>query len=241
MKINKYKHDLDYSYTLGTTLTYELLKNKPYLIKRVYISPKINKTDSVNEILFDFEKNNIPVEENLKAFNILSPKGNCFMIAEFKKEENELEDKPHIVLVNPSDAGNLGTIFRTAAGFGIENIAIITPSVDYYDPKVIRSSMGAFFHLNVKYFDSIEDYIKCFPQHKLYSFMLKASKPINKIEKSKENYSLIFGNEATGLPDEYLNFSNSIIIPHSKNIDSLNLPIAVSIGLYEFTKNIWQE
>ena len=49
-------------------------------------------------------------------------------------------------------------------------------------------------------------------------------------------YSLIFGNDATGLPDSFLEY-NSVIIPHSHNIDSLNLPIAVSIALYSATSS----
>ena len=70
--------------------------------------------------------------------------------------------------------------------------------------------------------------------------MLRNSKPINKIIKTKP-YSLIFGNEATGLPNEYSDLCDSIIIPHSKDIDSLNLPIATSIAMYEFTKEKWQK
>ena len=53
----------------------------------------------------------------------------------------------HIVLVNPSDMGNLGTIIRTAVGFGFTDIGIISPAVDAYNPKVIRGSMGSFSKL----------------------------------------------------------------------------------------------
>ncbi len=55
--------------------------------------------------------------------------------------------------------------------------------------------------------------------------------------KFKTPFSLIFGNEATGLPKEFLNIGESVIISHSKNIDSLNLTIAASIAIYESTKN----
>lgn len=240
MKINKYKHDLDYSYTLGATLTYELLKFKPYLINKIYISPKIKITNDIRKMLSLAKEKNIIIEETEKAFNILSKKENCFVIGEFKKENTDLIEDNHIVLVNPSNAGNLGTIFRTAVGFGINNIAIIKPSVDYYDPKVVRASMGALFHLNIKYYNDIYEYKKDFKNNKLYSFMLQSSKPINKIIKTKP-YSLVFGNEATGLPNEYLDICDSIIIPHSKDIDSLNLPIATSIAMYEFTKEKWQK
>lgn len=241
MKISRYKHEFDFSYTLGATLTYELLKTKPENVIKIYIRPKTKITEHIKDIIDMCKNKNIIIETSEKAFNILSPKENCFIIGVFKKEFKNLEEGSHVLLVNPSNAGNLGTIIRTCVGFGINNISIISPSVDYYDPKVVRASMGAIFHVNMKYYNNIEEYIKDFPKNKLYSFMLKSSKTINKIEKKQKDFTLVFGNEATGLPDEYLKICESVIIPHSKNIDSLNLPVAVSIAVYEFTKNIWQK
>lgn len=237
MKILKYKHDFDFSYALGATLTYELLKLNPKIIDKIFISSKIKETPSIVELKTLCKNQNIILEENDKAFNVLSPKDNCYVIAKFKKEIKNLSNNNHIVLVNPSNAGNMGTIFRTASGFGFNDIAIIGTSVDYYDPKVVRASMGAIFHLNIKNYENIDDYIKEFPNHKRYAFMLRNSKSIHIINRSIENYSLIFGNEATGLPDNYSEFCESVIIPHTNNIDSLNLPIASSIAMYEFTKD----
>ena len=238
MKIQKYKRDLDFSYALGATLTFELLKNAPHLARRVYISSSTDITPAITGLLDMCRKHDIPVEKNDKAFNILSPKGNCFVIAEFKKCSNGLKGGSHVVLVNPSDAGNLGTILRTATGFGLTDIAIVRPAVDFYDPKAVRASMGAAFHVNIEYFDTIEQYRSKFPQNNLYAFMLTASVSIHTVD-IKEPFSLIFGNEATGLPDEYAAFCKSVIIPHSDNIDSLNLPVAASIAMYEFTKRFW--
>lgn len=235
MKIRRYKRDLEYSYALGAALTYELINNSPQLVKRVYISSLTERSTAIVELLNKCKELGISVETNDKAFNILSPKGNCFVIGEFRKQENRIHAGSHIVLVNPSDAGNLGTILRTATGFGFTEIAIIRPAVDFYDPRTIRASMGAAFHVTVEYFDHIDDYIKRFPDNQLYAFMLTASVPIHGIEISQP-YSLIFGNEATGLPDHYAEFCKSVIIPHSNDIDSLNLPIAASIAMYEFTK-----
>lgn len=236
MKIQRYKRELDHSYALGATLTYELLNCTPQLAVRVYISSAIEMTNTVGELLSKCEEYGIPVETNDKAFNILSPKGNCFVIGEFRKQEMRIRAGSHIVLVNPSDAGNLGTILRTATGFGLTDIAIIRPAVDFYDPRTVRASMGAAFHVNAEYFDRIEDYITRFPENNLYAFMLTASVPLSEIAVIPP-YSLVFGNEATGLPDEYADFCKSVIIPHSHDIDSLNLPIAAGIAVYEFTQN----
>ena len=238
MKIKRYKHDSETSYALGATLTYELVKNRPDAVVRVFTKSALSETAAVQNLLSACKNKKIPVIENDKVFNVLSPKGNCFVIGEFRKISAPLKKGAHIVLVNPSDAGNLGTIVRTAAGFGVDQIAIIRPAVDFYDPKTVRASMGAAFHVNVQYFDTIEAYRNAFPENNLYAFMLTASVPLREIE-IKAPFSLVFGNEATGLPDEFAQFCKSVVIPHSDNIDSLNLPIAASIAMYEFTKEKW--
>lgn len=240
MKIQKYKHESEVSYTLGATLTFELLKCHPELVLRVFTASSLEYTEGILQIINLCKQNHIDVEENDKAFNILSPKGNCYIIAQFKKTKTNLERGSHIVLVNPSDAGNLGTIIRTATGFGITNIAIIKPAVDCFDPRTIRATMGAAFHVNIEYFERIEQYMKRFPENNRYAFMLNANTALMDVEIG-EPYSLIFGNEATGLPDTYSEFCQSVKINHSHNIDSLNLPMAVGIAMYEFTKEDWRE
>ena len=151
---------------------------------------------------------------------------------------SHLENDHHVVLVNQANMGNLGTIIRSCLGFNITNIAIIKPAADFFDPKVIRSSMGAIFSCNICYFSSIEEYKKSFPRHKLHTFMLQASTNLQDIKFDKTNFiSLVFGNESSGLDIKYLN-NDSIIIKHSDAIDSLNLPSAVAISLYEFRKQV---
>jgi|LSQX01.3.fsa_nt_gb TrmH family RNA methyltransferase len=236
-KIQRYKRDLDVSYTLGAALTFELVKCRPERVTRVFLSSSADLTDGMVKLKDLCDKNHIEVETNDKAFNILSPKGNCFVIGEFEKTSFNLEKSSHIVLVNPSDAGNLGTIVRTAAGFGINNIAIIKDAVDFYNPAVIRASMGAAFHVHVEYFDKIEDYISNFPENERYAFMLSASIPLGDVA-AAEPFSLIFGNEAAGLPDYFAEFCTPVVIKHTNKIDSLNLPIAAGIAMYEFTKKL---
>ena len=231
---------MDVSYALGATLTFELLKSHPGRVTRVFLSSSLEETEGILRLKELCSRNGIECEINDKAFNILSPKGNCYVIGEFRKVRTPLEDGCHIVLVNPSDAGNMGTIIRTAVGFGITDIAIIRKAVDFYDPRTVRSSMGAAFHVRAEYFDTIEDYCKRFPGNERYAFMLKASTPITEI-RIKEPYSLVFGNEATGLPDEYAKFCTSVVIRHSNDIDSLNLPMAAGIAMYEFTKKDWNQ
>ncbi|MBR1939152.1 TrmH family RNA methyltransferase, partial [Candidatus Saccharibacteria bacterium] len=164
-------------------------------------------------------------------------KDDCLLIAEFTKFSTPLNpQKPHIVLVNPSDAGNLGTIMRSATAFGFEDIAIITPAVDNFAPKSIRASMGAAFHLNIASFPSIEAYRKAFSSRPLLAFMLNntAQQLSEAAQTAPDCYSLVFGNEASGLPAEFADFCTPVFIPQSESVDSLNLSVAASIALFTF-------
>jgi len=237
MKLRTYKKDLEYSYALGASPAIELLQNRPEDCFKVMFSPFYSdKNGKIKELC---EKYRIEYEENPKIINILSPKENCYVVAAFKKREMILDaDKSHIVLDKISDMGNLGTIIRSCAGFGINNIAIAGAGADVYNPKAIRASMGAFFHVNVQYFNSIHDYLDLYNNREIYTFMLSANNSLSELAVNKEKiYSLIFGSEASGLDyDIYKNIGKSVIINHSDKIDSLNLPAAVSIALFWFNK-----
>jgi len=158
MKLRTYKKELEYSYALGASPAIELLKNRPQDCFKVMLSPLYSdKNGKIKELCGKYK---IECEENQKIINILSPKENCYVAAAFKKRAQNLDaDKSHVVLDNPSDMGNLGSIIRSCAGFGINNIAIIGSGADVYNPKAVRASMGAFFHVNAQYFKSVNDYM----------------------------------------------------------------------------------
>ena len=237
--MKKYKKSDLESYTLGTTLTLELLNKKREYVSRVYIHSKQDKNETYERIVNICKSNNIEIVYSDKVINTLSDKENCYVIGVFKKFKDDIDiNKNHIVLVNPSNMGNLGTIIRSSIGFNIRDLVIISPGVDIYDPKVIRSSMGAIFNIRFTYFNSFDEYLELNKDIKreYYPFMLKARTNLKDV-KINNLYSLIFGNEATGLPDSFLEIGNPLIIKHTSNIDSLNLDNAVSIALYEFTKD----
>ena len=234
--MKKYDKNSDVSYTLGTTLTLELLNKKIECAKKVYIHSKQIKNDTYDKIVEICNQNHVEIINSDKIINKLSDKENCYIVGEFKKYKCNIDYNDNsVVLVNPSNNGNLGTIVRTCAGFNVKNIIIIEPAVDIFNPKVIRATMGAIFNVNFEYFSSFDDY-KSKSNNTFYPFMLKSSKKLNELKICKP-YSLIFGNEATGLDDKFLNIGIPVRINHTNNIDSLNLDNAVSISLYEFTKN----
>ena len=237
-----YKKNQPTSYTLGITLTIELLKTHPELVKMIYCHPEYTG-EGLEKIIELVYANGIKMTVGTKIFNTLSQKENCYVIGEFTKFDNPIvKENNHLVLVNPSDAGNIGTIMRSAVGFGFDDLVIITPAVDHYNPKVVRSSMGAIFHLRISTYESFETYLNDNLPHDYFPFMLKAKASLNWefIPRSAKPVALIFGNEATGLPDSFLNVGTPLIINHSKAIDSLNLPTAVGIALYEFSKNVFK-
>ena len=232
----RYRKEDSVSYSLGITLTFELLKFKTEYVNRVFVHSAMKQGDTLDKLLKLCKDSDIEVVYADKIFNVLSQKDNCYVIGEFRKFESGLDkDSSHIVLVNPSNAGNMGTIMRSALGFGMNSMAIIRPAVDSFDPKVVRASMGAIFSTEFVYFDSFDEYMKKYGDRELYPFMLDAKIKLHDV-KPQGKFSLIFGNEATGLPHEFSKIGKSVIIPHSDRIDSLNLPIAASIAMYEATK-----
>ncbi len=233
--MNEYKKKNDTSFTLGTTLTFELLLHKKEKAKRIYVSEKQHHDETYLKLERLAKENHLPfITNNQRIFKDLSEKENTMVIGEFQKYEESLPKGNHLVLNNPMNQGNLGTIIRSAAAFEIDGLAIIRPAADIFDPKVVRSSMGALFRLPFRYYDSFEDYQKEFPENHCYPFMLKAQTKLSKIT-AKTPYSLIFGNEAKGLPDSFLKIGEPLFIEQSLKVDSLNLDNAVSIGLYYFS------
>ena len=227
--VKKYKKTDGISYALGATVTMELLNRRANLARCVYVSPK----SDVTAVTKRASELGIPVVESEKAFNILSPKENCYVIGEFNKFCSHAQaDRHHVVLVNPSNSGNLGTIMRDVAAFDCADLIIIRPAVDSFDPKTVRASMGAVFGINTELFDSFEDYIKKYGDRVVMPFMLSGS-PFSKTAfDTSKKYSLVFGNEATGLPESYKAY-NPVRIEQSEKVDSLNLSVAVSVALYK--------
>ena len=212
----------------------EYLLNRPDLVSAVILHPAFRSEETIDKINDICSQKGIPLTTEEKPFNILSQKENCFVIGVVKKEEQILDKGDHVVLVNPSNAGNMGTIMRSCAGFEIRELAVIRPCVDPFDPKTVRASMGALANIKVRMYDSFEDYRKEFPENNIYPFMLDGSSKLQETE-IKAPFSLVFGNEATGLPADFQRIGNPIRIEHGHAIDSLNLPIAASIALFSAT------
>lgn len=236
--LKRYQKKQGYSYSFGAFPTFELLTGQPGQAEKVFVH-----SGAKQEIRAKAEElcrqAGVPLMENDRLMERIREKDSCLVIGVFRKYTCELEHgENHVVLVNPGDGGNLGTILRTCVGFGIRNLAVIEPGVDIFDPKVVRASMGSLFHLNFCYFGDYGEYRREYGEEReQYPFMLKGAKKLGSFAAPKERpFSLVFGNEASGLEDRFLEVGQSVVIGHSGKIDSLNLSLAVGIGIYEFMK-----
>jgi len=233
LNIKSYKKAANYSYIFGAYAVLRLMKEKPEIVKGLLIHSKYEDIDSLTHLCQNI---NIPYLISDKAINRISHHDHRSVIGIFNKYETNIDaEHPHIVLIHPKDLGNLGTIIRTADGFNIKNVAIINPAADIFNPKVLQASMGSLFSIHFQYFDSFLDYQTKFPVHELYPFMLKGALPLEDcVKDSSFLFSLIFGNESSGLPDDFSQIGKPTKIPQSVTLDSLNLSIAVGVSAYNF-------
>lgn len=232
-KFKKYNKKFEFSYSFGTFSTLELLKKRPDSIIQIVTDGKENMNIGINQIIEIASTSKIQILKDESFLRRIAGQDNHACMGIFYKYEDKLSStESHVVLVTPSFPGNVGTIIRTALGFGIKNIAIIKPGVDHFDPKVIRASMGSIFSVRIQQFDSIESYVSQFKSHKKYALMVGAANELRTTQFDKPT-SLILGNEGEGLPDSYKQFCTPISISHSDEIDSLNVSTAAAISMYE--------
>ena len=236
--LSAYKGELDYSYAPGIFPSMECLKYRTESVRRLLVHSSAEGREGVDKLCILAREQGIRIEEADRALARISGKENCYAAAVFGKFEDELNpEKPHVVLHNPGDSGNIGTILRTALGLGIEDVALVKPCADVFDPKTVRASMGSIFRLRVKVYDRFEEYREKYPERTLYPFMLDASVPLQDAVKEKaEKWTLVFGNEGKGLPAEFAKMGQAVRIESNDKVDSLNLGIAAAIGIYEFMK-----
>jgi len=236
-KLSPYKRELSYAYAPGIFPSHALLDARPNAARRLLVHSASQDSDGVATLRARCDSLGVRAETADHALQRISRKENCFAALVFEKYDSTLRaDTPHVVLHQPSDMGNLGTILRTCLGFGLMDLAIIQPAADLFDPRVVRASMGALFALRTASFDSFEAYRAQYPGHSLYPFMLDGAVPLRQAAAHTQSpYALIFGNEATGLPPPFATHGQAVRIVHGEQIDSLNLSIAVSIAAYAFT------
>lgn len=235
--LENYHRNLDYSYAPGLFPTLEAVLKRPELVKRVLVHPKLAEGPTTQTLQSACQRHGIRMEEATRVLSKLG-KDNVYAAAVFRKVPQELcASQRHLVLHQPADMGNLGTMLRSALAFGFHDIAVIRPAADPYDPQVVRASMGALFSLRLLEYAHMDEYTTQFPAHHLYPFMLTGARSLQEAtQKPAFPYALVMGNEGSGLPESFSTPGTAVRIPHSNEVDSLNLAVAASIGMYAFAQ-----
>lgn len=144
----------------------------------------------------------------------------------------------HVIYLNEiQDPGNAGTILRTADAMGISAVVTSPGSVDFYSPKVVRSTAGSLWHIPVYSGVEISDLRKAFPTHHIYLLDGAGDKSLFDVD-FKNPAIWIFGNEARGLKEgiEEMNGATRISIAMPGKAESLNLAAAAAIVMHEISR-----
>lgn len=173
-----------------------------------------------------------------KLFKELSSQENSQgVIICYNSKEQKLDylDKNIVVLNRVADPGNLGTIIRVADAAGFKDIILTKGSVDCYNEKTVRSSMGSILSINIYYLEE-EDTIHLLKEkgYKIIATALeKDSIPYTKMRLEEKN-AFVFGNEGDGISQNILLKSDEkVIIPIYGSAESLNVAMATGIILYD--------
>ena len=156
-----------------------------------------------------------------------------------------LDDKKHIWLLldDIRDPGNLGTIMRTAEGAGISAVIMGKGTADLFNPKTVRSTMGAIFRMPFVYVDDITEIIKQIKDngYSVYGTAMKGSITYDMADYTK-GAGIVIGNEANGIQDSVLEcITGSINIPMDGKLESLNAAVAAAVVMYEAARQVRRE
>lgn len=153
--------------------------------------------------------------------------------------QGELTRGNCLILESVRDAGNLGTVIRTAAAFGIENIALSADCADLYNPKTLRAAMGALFFANIFTVADIAAFVDTLRSDGRRVF---ASVPADNATDIRSvpfaaNDCIVIGNEGNGISPQLLSRCDmSVTIPMRGQTESLNASAAASVLMWELVR-----
>lgn len=166
----------------------------------------------------------------------MTPQG---VLALVKMQKYELEDLVKgnpllLVLENIQDPGNLGTILRTGEGAGVTGVLMSRDTVDIYNPKVIRSTMGSIFRMPFLYIDNMDEALEFLKKSHITTYAAH----LDGTNYTKENFhqgtAFFIGNEGNGLSQHMSDAAQKLIkIPMHGKVESLNAAMASGLLVYE--------
>lgn len=149
----------------------------------------------------------------------------------YKKKEADIGNRI-IILDNIQDPGNLGTIIRSAVAFNFDTVVLSKNTVDLYNPKVIRSTKGMLFNINI-IVRELDEFISSLDSYTIYGTDVVNGNNIRD-EDILGNVAIVIGNEGRGISDNIKKLCNKFVyIDMNNNCESLNASVAASILMYE--------
>lgn len=208
----------------GEKMVNELIHSE-FIIKEVFAldewilrnAHKLPKAIVVHEIT-DFE---------LERISFLSSPNQVLAVVYLKKDKEVVDSNITLLLDSVQDPGNMGTIIRIADWFGISQLVCNGACADPYSPKVVQSSMGGIFRVNILFKNGIE-FLNQQSDIPSYAASLNGT-PLNEIGKIQAGI-IVIGNESKGINEELLNrCTHNVTIPKLGNAESLNAAVATGI------------
>ena len=209
---------IEEAYNLGLQIDY-IFVNSSKLEKYNFFNGKIYST---NEIV-------------LKKISDASSAPEAIGVAKQKHgKKNDFKNLNKVILLEGiKDLGNLGTIIRTAAAFGIDGIVLFGECADLYNPKCVRSAVGNLWKIPILKTSELSDLKELFNNYQRVA-TLPLAKTFLKDFKPKEKCLMMFGSEADGLSQDLINFSTEAVkIEMKDNVESLNLAISAGVVMYK--------
>ena len=223
------------------TLALECNANLEY----VFINENFEEKQEHKKFLSTLESKNIKVFKTTnKIFkDLIDTENTQGILAVLRYKERDLvnninqDNKFVLILDRIQDPGNMGTIIRTADSAGVDAIILLKGCVDIYNPKVIRSTMGSIFDMNVIHATQ-EEALRILKLKKfdIVSSYLDTNNYYNTVEYNYKT-ALVIGNEANGINEELVSKSDVLVkIPIYGKAESLNAAISSAILMYEIKK-----
>lgn len=168
----------------------------------------------------------------------MTPQGVLCLVRQPKYELETLLQNPNpffMILEDLQDPGNMGTIFRTAEGAGVNGILMSRGCVDIYNPKTIRSTMGSIYRMPFVY---VEDLVEILPKLRAANVETYAAHLKGEMSYRQGDYcrgtAFFIGNEGNGLSDQLSESADHLIrIPMEGKVESLNAAVAAAVLMYE--------
>ena len=222
----KYNESLEYSYVFGAFGTIKLLEDRPSICLSILIDSSFVTNEAYKKIYDYSKKYNIPLIVDNKTISRIRDKDNIFVVGVFKKiENNDKNNNKDIVILNENDPGKIGTIIRSMQGFEFYNIVLVNCDIDIYHYHLVRATMGSYFIMNIKKYDSIEKYIED-NNDKTFINISTIGDNIESINKKEDNISFIF----SSIP------INNNLIHHCKLDYNISIENLVNITLFTLYK-----